>query len=247
MKSVVRKRLLSLSSQQQSAQSQEAQRGRCGFRNGFVVNQHLGDAVFRDLCHARLNFGVAGGNIQAEQIQIEISSQLSGFDGSQFNSSASGKAARIQYAGEDDCFSVGPEAGDIRSGQGAVFFRRKRAEIQCEVTSQPKGIAGFKYQLGIAFQRERIDVEVSYSRCAKQGASRFYDDLSGGSEIGLGGGPGDRSGIFSDDGIIAIALRIIAVRRAIYRPVVGVSVNSVSCRSAPDVGGSLGKTRGKAA
>lgn len=143
MKSVVRKRLLSLSSQQQSAQSQEAQRGRCGFRNGFVVNQHLGDAVFRDLCHARLNFGVAGGNIQAEQIQIEISSQLSGFDGSQFNSSASGKAARIQYAGEDDCFSVGPEAGDIRSGQGTVFFRRKRAEIQCEVTSQPKGIAGF--------------------------------------------------------------------------------------------------------
>ena len=194
-----------------------------------------------------MNFGVAGGNIQAEQIQIEISSQLSGFDGSQFNSSASGKAARIQYAGEDDCFSVGPEAGDIRSGQGAVFFRRKRAEIQCEVTSQPKGIAGFKYQLGIAFQRERIDVEVSYSRCAKQGASRFYDDLSGGSEIGLGGGLGDRSGIFSDDGIIAIALRIIAVLRAIYRPVVGVSVNSVSCRSAPDVGGSLGKTRGKAA
>lgn len=106
MKSVVRKRLLSLSSQQQSAQSQEAQRGRCGFRNGFVVNQHLGDAVFRDLCHARLNFGVAGGNIQAEQIQIEISSQLIGFDGSQFNSSASGKAARIQYAGEDDCFSL---------------------------------------------------------------------------------------------------------------------------------------------
>lgn len=61
MKSVVRKRLLSLSSQQQSAQSQEAQRGRCGFRNGFVVNQHLGDAVFRDLCHARLNFGVVCG------------------------------------------------------------------------------------------------------------------------------------------------------------------------------------------
>lgn len=90
-------------------------------------------------------------------------------------------------------------------------------------------------------------IEVSYSRCAKQGASRFYDDLSGGPEIGLGGGPGDRSGIFSDDGIIAIALRIIAVRRAIYRPVVGVSVNSVFCRSAPDVGGSLGKTRGKAA
>ncbi|MCB5933209.1 hypothetical protein LJB63_28090, partial [[Eubacterium] rectale] len=71
--------------------------------------------------------------------------------------------------------------------------------------TQSKGVAGFKYQLGIAFQRERINVEISYFRCTKQGASGVYLDCVSGSEIRLPGGPGDRSGIFSDDGGITIA------------------------------------------
>lgn len=189
---------------------------------------------------------VVAGNVQAAQVQIEIASQLGRFNGSEFNSSASGKVVHIQCADEGDGFPIGPEAGEIRGNPGTVFLRRKRAEVQREITSQSKGVAGLKYQLGIAFQRERINVEISYFRCTKQGASGVYLDCVSGSEIRMPGGPGDRSGIFSDDGGIAIALRIIAVRRAVDRPVVGISVNSVPCRSAPDVGGSLGKTCGKA-
>lgn len=244
----VRKGLLSLSSQQQAAQSQKAQRGRCGFRNHFIADHYLGDVVFRNLCSGRLYFLVAD-ELQITQVQVDIASLLGIFKGSKFNGSAPGKLTHIQCAEEGDGSSIGPEVGEIRGNPGTVFFRRKNAEVHCKVALQSEGVAGFKHQLGILFHFEQINIDISRScpRGTKQGASRPYSNYAGFPEIGLGGGPGDRSGIFSDDGFIPAALREIAVRRAIYRPVVGVSINSVSCRSAPDIDGSLGKTRGKAA
>ena len=142
-------------------------------------------------------------------------------------------------------FRSGPEVGEVRSGPGTVFRRRKGAEIQRKVTAQSKGVAGFKYQMGIAFQGKGIDVEIPYRSRADQGASGPYLDRIGGAEEGLRGGPGNSSGVFPDDGVvIGAVLREVAVRRAVHRPVVGISIDPVSCRSAPDIGGSLGNPGG---
>ena len=118
----------------------------------FVVNQHLDDVVFRDLCYIRLNLVVAG-NVQAAQVQIEIASQLGRFNGSEFNSSASGKVVHIQCADEGDGFPIGPEAGEIRATQEPCSSAVNVPKFSVKSRPSPRALLDSNIQLGIAFQR----------------------------------------------------------------------------------------------